>query len=96
MSNLNDLNHRTGTQRVPVRITLAGCDHTLESAIMFGKTTKATDVSIVGDPGATIRSAFKNDVLLVVGDGSPPIHLSGVRLLGRLRVEDDMDNLLNL
>ena len=46
-------------------------------------------VRIAGAAGTTLRPASASQPLLVtLGSGAPPVRISNVRLLGRLRVED--------
>ena len=41
----------------------------------------------MGDRGAAVRAApGASSLIIVVAQGSPPLHISGVRILGRLRV----------
>ena len=78
---------QTEATGLPFRIILASGEHALEQTL-FDNRTAASEVWIVGETGTAIRPAHADQPLLAVFErGAPRVHISNVRLLGRLTVQ---------
>ena len=70
-----------------VTIRLGPGEHRVNgSVVTFDHRTVASDVTLEGEPNATLRPLIGTDLLVEMHEGAPSVHIHGIVLRGRLLV----------